>query len=106
MQSTDFVDDEYVIYRTAQQHMSYLVEFSDETDSKQLAKKTTRITKPTVPQANMIVPADDYDVVVPHSADDVNNNNNNAKSEKGDEQDQEAGLMSKGAIITYWKCCA
>ncbi|ELR19183.1 ubiquitin domain containing protein [Acanthamoeba castellanii str. Neff] len=88
-QQTDFVDDEYVVYRTAQQHMSYLVEFAQQEDRKQPAPRQSLSShKPVVLQASLIVPAEEFDVVAPPSEPQPSEEEN-----KGDEQ---AGLMSKG----------
>jgi hypothetical protein len=88
---TDFVDDEYVVYKTAQQHMSYLVEFHEENDKKQPAPRRSASRQAAPLQASLIVPVEDYDVITaPTSID------KKPAEDKGDEQDQQAGLMSKG----------
>jgi hypothetical protein len=89
-QQTDFVDDEYVVYRTAQQHMSYLVEFAQQEDRKQAAPRQSLSShKPVVLQASLIVPAEEFDVVAPPS-------NEPQPSEEENKGDEQAGLMSKG----------
>lgn len=78
--------------------MSYLIEFSDETDGKTLLPKQARSAatkKPAVMQANMIIPVDDYSV----SSQAFVTSAEKPEEERGDEQDQEAGLMSKGTAL-------
>jgi len=121
VQPTDFVDDEYVIYRTVQQYMCYLVEFSDETDALKPTQPLSVPIQAPVKQAHMLIPTEDYtvqssfsgarsfpcfcDVIImtdgdatfPRSGDEEEGKESQAsEKEKGDEQDQEAGLMSKG----------
>lgn len=90
------MDDEYVIYRTAQQHMSYLVEFYNQTDSVKSSQRPVSTVQPSALQANMLIPTDDYSVnVTPATSGSLESTTKS--SEVGDEQDQEAGLMSKGS---------
>jgi len=60
LKPTDFADDEYVIYRTCQQHMSYLVEFRDETDTLKPAPPLPVPLQSSVRQADMLIPMEDY----------------------------------------------
>ncbi len=63
-QRTDFEDDEFVIYNTVQQHMSYLVEFcipsQDANKTKTITLKPRVSSSNEIRQSDMIVFAEDH----------------------------------------------
>ncbi|KAL6044894.1 Protein mono-ADP-ribosyltransferase parp4 [Balamuthia mandrillaris] len=93
-QLTDFEDDEFVIYRTQQQRMSYLVEFTLVGDAKLPMLPSRRVSaQAKVSQAQMLVPIQDYSQSSSSSPFDED-----SPEEAADDPDEEteAGLMSKG----------